>query len=57
MTPADLLLLDEPFTGLDPSSRNRCAALINRYAKRMPVVIATHDPEDATLLDAHIIRW
>lgn len=41
----ELLVLDEPFEGLDPSSRNALVALLNRLAAQRgtTVVMATHD--------------
>jgi len=41
----ELLVLDEPFEGLDPSSRSDLVALLNRlHAERgVTLVIATHD--------------
>jgi len=40
----ELLLLDEPMASLDAESREVTRALLNELRRRMPVVIATHDP-------------
>lgn len=48
--PSDLLLLDEPFNGLDADAK-AIAAQVILSAKR-PVVIVTHNREDAALLHA-----
>jgi molybdate transport system ATP-binding protein len=45
------LLLDEPFSALDPELRQRTRAALDRLLTRIgiPIVMITHDPED--------IRW
>jgi ABC-type Mn2+/Zn2+ transport system ATPase subunit len=49
---ARLLLLDEPFTGLDSSSANRLEALIGDFAREgRGILIATHDLEQARRWD------
>lgn len=45
----DIVLLDEPFSGLDPENKLRAAALI-RTAKL--AVVVSHDPADEDLLHA-----
>ena len=53
--PGDLLLLDEPFTGLDAESKAAAARVI--LARKLPIVLVTHDAEEAALLGAaHVIR-
>ena len=51
-----LLLLDEPFTGLDAASRKRAARVILDAAQDAVLVAVTHDPHEAQLLDARIFR-
>ena len=53
---ADLLLLDEPFTGLDDESKKNAAALIRKEGTRALVIAVTHNAENAGLLDARILR-
>ena len=50
----DLLLLDEPFSALDPATRQDCInAVLSLMAKRpMTVVIVSHDRNDAKALGA-----
>ena len=49
---ADLLLLDEPFTGLDAQSAQRLEALVERLARDgRAVMIATHDLPQARSWD------
>ena len=52
LAPSDALALDEPFTGLDEENRSRCLALIRRAAEEKPVLLVTHDPDDARSLGA-----
>lgn len=56
LSPSDALVLDEPFTGLDEENRLRCMECIRRYAVGRPVLLVTHDPEDAAFLNAPVIR-
>jgi len=49
---ADLLLMDEPFTGLDSANEARLEGLIDRLAKSgRTVMIATHEVEQAEKWD------
>lgn len=50
----DLLIMDEPFKGLDPETRKKTAALVREAAGT--VIAVTHDEADAELLNAEIIR-
>jgi zinc/manganese transport system ATP-binding protein len=53
---SDLLLLDEPTTGLDPEARDRIAALLTELvADGVTVVQATHDLETARSADACLL--
>ncbi|WP_030871985.1 zinc ABC transporter ATP-binding protein AztA [Streptomyces sp. NRRL S-37] len=53
---SDLLLLDEPTTGLDPEARERIAALLTELAADgVTVVHATHDLDAARAADACLL--
>ena len=55
LTPSDMLLLDEPFSGLDEDSRKKAVALIQKYRNGRTLFVSTHDSRDAARLDAEII--
>ncbi len=52
-----ILLLDEPFTGLDAPARDRLRRELRRvqHETALSTVIVTHDPEEAALLADEII--
>jgi len=52
----DLLLLDEPLTGLDGDTRRRVLETIHRRSVGKTCIWVTHEPADAILLDAQAIR-
>lgn len=53
----ELLVLDEPFNGLDGENREMAAAAIKKYAAGRTVLLVTHRQEDLTLLGArHVIE-
>ena len=52
----DTLLLDEPFTGLDPETLTRAAALLRQRAAGKNVLLATHDQAAIQALGWQMIR-
>lgn len=52
VVPFDLLLLDEPFKGLDKALLEVCARAIREKAQGKTVVLVTHDEREARLLGA-----
>ncbi|MGN0666082.1 MAG: ATP-binding cassette domain-containing protein [Huintestinicola sp.] len=52
---SELLLMDEPFSGLDAESRERTAGLILKMQNGRTVVAVTHDPEDTVLIKGKVI--
>ena len=53
----DLLILDEPFRGLDQELRNQVMALIRPLFFRSGLLLATHSAEEAEALGCRILRW
>lgn len=53
----DVLLLDEPFRGLDAELRRDIAALIAERAGRACILMSTHDEREAALLCAAVYEY
>ena len=53
----DLLLLDEPLTGLDGDTRRTVMEAIRRHGAGKTCIWVTHEPADAVLLDAQVLRF
>ena len=54
--PSDTLLLDEPFTGMDPDTLAAAAALLRTRCGTEPVLLATHDREAIRLLGWPVVE-
>ena len=54
--PVQTLLLDEPFTGMDPELVSHAAAAVVRLAARRDTVLVTHDEHAADLLRWPVVR-
>lgn len=54
--PSDLLLLDEPFNGLDEGTWQDVVPLIRKAAESRPVVLVTHIREQVQALDAAVVH-
>ena len=54
--PSDTLLLDEPFTGMDPDTLAAAAALLRARCGTEPVLLATHDREAIRLLGWPVVE-
>ena len=52
----DMLILDEPFKGLDEETRRVVIDVINRYTKGKTLIVSTHDIRDATDLGATVFN-
>lgn len=53
--PSAVLLLDEPFTGLDAATRERTALLAEAHLHGRTLLMATHDEADAALMGAQVV--
>lgn len=56
MAESDILIMDEPFKGLDEQNRANTAGYIKRHLKGRAGIVVTHDPKDVALLDATLMR-
>ena len=45
LSQSDLLLMDEPFTGLDPENRYRTIDVIYKYKRHRPLLLASHETD------------
>ena len=46
---SDILILDEPYKGLDENTRAVCAECIKKHSKQKLVILITHDREEAQM--------
>ena len=53
LAPGELLVLDEPFTGLDDDSRGLAAQCILNHLQHRTLLLVTHRSEDLSLLHIH----
>ena len=56
LAPCDILLMDEPFTGLDQQTKAVTIQYLLEKAAGKLLLLSTHQEEDAKLLGAEIIR-
>lgn len=54
--PSSIVILDEPFAGLDAATKERCIRLIDEELDGRTLIIATHDEADAAALGCDIAR-
>ena len=52
----DLLLLDEPFKGLDEQNKTTAARVIRRCLNQKTLIMVTHDKAEAGLMDARVMN-
>ncbi len=56
LTPSQILLMDEPFTGLDEAMRRQTVRyLLDRLSGRL-LLVSTHSPEDVELLGGRLFH-
>ena len=54
--PSDLIIMDEPFTGLDEATRDRVICLIRKYLCGRTLLLVTHQEEDVEKLKGTVVR-
>ena len=52
---SDLIILDEPFKGLDEILKNQVIEYVKLKAKEKTVIVVTHEKEEVQLLEANLI--
>ena len=53
----DLLILDEPFRGLDDELRGRMISLLNTSLQSVSLLLVTHSEEEAKTLGCRVLRY
>ena len=56
MAKGDVVLLDEPFKGLDSETRAKTAAYLTKATSGKTVILVTHDREDCNLLNTELMQ-
>lgn len=56
LAPSDVVIMDEPFTGLDEGTKAEVIAFVKKRTEGKLLLSATHQEEDIELLDAKLIR-
>ena len=56
LAPSEIILMDEPFTGLDADTRQLTIDLVKELCAGKLLIVATHSEDDAELLGAKIIH-
>lgn len=54
LAPSDVVVLDEPFAGLDEAAHRLAAAWVDAHLDGRALLVATHDRRDAELLGASV---
>ena len=55
LAPHEILIMDEPFQGLDRDTKLKVIQTLLECEKNRTIIFATHDPEDASLMNASYI--
>ena len=55
LAPGELIVLDEPFTGLDRDTKAVVLAYLKRHTKGRTLILVTHDPEERDALADHVL--
>ena len=55
LAPSDMVLMDDPFTGLDHETKLSAIGMIRSQCSGKLLIAATHSGEDAGLLGAQVV--
>ena len=53
----NFVLLDEPFSGLDPETKAKAAEILTEHLSDKHVLVITHDEDDTELLHGNYVRF
>ncbi len=56
LAPADVLVLDEPFTGLDVDAKPQITAWVRDHLEERATLLITHDPAEAAAFGAGVVH-
>ena len=56
LTPSDILIMDEPFTGMDEELKHSVIAYIREKRDRRILILSTHQEEDVKLIGGELVR-
>ena len=56
MTPSDLIIMDEPFKGLDDSTKQNVVQFVKRQISGRTAIMVTHDEEEVELMGGSLIK-
>jgi NitT/TauT family transport system ATP-binding protein len=56
LAPSDVLVLDEPFAGLDTDAKSATLAWVRARLEDRTTLLITHDPAEAEFLGATVVR-
>lgn len=56
LVPSDLLIMDEPFSGLDEGTKEQVMTFILKYRNGRMLLFSTHDEEDVAAMGAELVR-
>ncbi len=55
LAPSEVVLMDEPFRGLDEGTRARTAAFVKENLRGKTLILVTHDPEEPDMMGGGLI--
>ena len=56
LTPSDILIMDEPFTGMDEGLKHSVIAYIREKKDGRILILSTHQEEDVALIGGELVR-